>query len=212
MPDPISGIVLAGSQLIGASMQASAAEEAAAAQAAGADKGIAEQRRQFDIMQQLLKPYVEAGKPALEAQQNLIGLGGAGKQQAAIAGLETSPVFQALQKQGEDAILQTASATGGLRGGNVQGALGQFRPAMLNQLIESQYNKLAGISTMGQNAATGQATIGVGIGNNISNLYGNQAAAQAGGIIGSAQPWVNALNMPAQFAMMKYGQTGKTIW
>ncbi|WP_449405980.1 hypothetical protein [Massilia phosphatilytica] len=39
---------------------------------------------------------------------------------------DPAPRFQALQQQGNDAILANASATGGLRGGNVQGALGQF--------------------------------------------------------------------------------------
>ena len=55
-------------------------------------------------------------------------------------------------QQGQDAILQNASAIGGLRGGNTQAALAQFRPALLSQLIAEQYNRLGGLSSLGQNA------------------------------------------------------------
>ena len=66
MPDPITALVVGGSQLIGSSMQASAAGDAAAIQAGAAEEGVAEQRRQFDSLQALLKPYTEAGLPVLE--------------------------------------------------------------------------------------------------------------------------------------------------
>jgi len=157
---------------------------ASQAQQQAAQGGIDEQRRQFDAIQKLLQPYSEAGTGALAQQQALLGLGTPGAQQQAITALQGSPQFQALQQQGENAILQNASATGGLRGGNVQGALAQFRPALLSSLINQQYERLGGLSSIGQNAAAGVGNAGMSTGTNIATLLGRQGQAQAGGILG----------------------------
>jgi hypothetical protein len=71
----------------------------------------------------------------------------------------------------------------------VQAALGQFRPQLLQQLIEQRYNQLGGLTTVGQASATGQAAQGMNLASNVSNLLANQAAARAGGIVaqGNAQ-------------------------
>lgn len=173
------GNVLGG--ITGAKQAGKAAEQAGQTQAAASQAGIDEQRRQFDSLVQLMSPYVQAGTGAMQQQQALIGLQGPEAQQQAVSGFEQSPLFQSMQQQGENAILQNASATGGLRGGNVQAALGQFRPQLLNQLIEQQYGRLGGLSAMGQASAAGQASGGMKSASNISNLLGNQAQAIAGG-------------------------------
>lgn len=167
--------------ITGAKQAGRAAERAGATQSVAAQQGIEEQRRQFDKFVELMAPYVTAGTGALGGQQALLGLGGAEAQQQAIAGIEGSPQFQAMVQQGENAILQQAAATGGLRGGNVQAALAQFRPQVLSDLINQQYTRLGGLSTMGQNAAAGQAAAGQTLGSNVSNLFGQQGAATAGG-------------------------------
>jgi hypothetical protein len=131
-----------GSAVIGGIVQSNAARSAANAQTEAADKGIAEQRRQFDLIQGLLKPYVGAGESALLQQMALGGMSGPEEQQAAIAAIEGGQEFETLTRSGEEAILQNASATGGLRGGNVQGALAQFRPQVLSSLINQQYGRL----------------------------------------------------------------------
>jgi len=167
--------------ITGANQAAAGAERGAATQAAAAEKGIAEQRRQFDALVELMAPYVTGGQEAFSQQQALIGLQGPEAQQKAIAGFEESPIFQSLTRQGEQGILQSAAATGGLRGGNVQLALSQFRPQVLNSLIEQQYSRLGGLSSIGQSSAAGQATAGMQTGTNVANLLGNQGAAIAGG-------------------------------
>lgn len=169
--------------LTGASSQAKAAERAGETQAAAAQAGIDEQRRQFDALQQLLSPFVQAGTGALGAQQGLIGLQGADAQQQAIAALAASPELQALTQQGENALLQNASATGGLRGGNLQGALAQFRPQMLAELINRQYSRLGGLTGIGQASAAGVGAAGQQTGANIADLLAQQGAARAGGQI-----------------------------
>lgn len=210
MPDPITGLIAGGTTLLGGVMQADAASEAAGAQSAAAAAGIAEQRRQFDAIRELLKPYVEVGVPALEQQRALVGLGGPQAQQAAIAGLEASPLFQAQVRQGEEALLQRASATGGLRGGNIQAALAQFRPQMLQAEIERQYGRLGGLTSLGQQSAVGVGTAGQAMGSNVANLLAQQGAAQAGGILGQASPFVQISQIPAQLAGFQ-AATGKDI-
>ena len=205
MPDPVTALVVGGTQIAGGAMSSNAAGKAAGQQAAASQAGIDETRRQFDAMQKLLEPYAQAGVPALQGQQNLLGLGGADAQGQAIQQLQSSPMFQQLTRQGEDAILQNASATGGLRGGNTQAALAQFRPNMLNSIIDQQYNRLGGLANMGQNSAamTGQA--GMSAAGSISGLLEQQGAARAGGTLGKANAFGQLLNLPAQFLGMQYG-------
>jgi len=209
-----AGVGAAGAASAGlaASKGASAAKSAANTQAAAQGQAIDEQRRQFDTIRELLAPYTEAGKPdltqpyvqagpgALQAMQGLAGLRGAGEQQAAINQIQQGAQFQELARQGEQGILQNAAATGGLRGGNVQAALAQFRPALLNQLIESQYGKLAGLTSLGstsaqnllgvgQASAAGTAAAGQQSAQNIGNLMVGQGQAQAAGQIGAANAY-----------------------
>jgi hypothetical protein len=315
MPDPVTG-TLAAVSIGGSLLQSSSAKKGTKAQTQAADASIAEQRRQFETVQQLLRPYVNAGGPALQGLMNLAGLGqtttnwrgyaeanpavmqayeqqmqgqqipsraGIPAQQAyglgdtpgfsyqggysqtnpnrafvgpdaflnprtisespdavfgnpsfgrgdmsrdtvafggpmsleqfaeqyyqqnggdisafqnnpqaqAVAQIEGQPMFQAIARQGEDAILQNASATGGLRGGNTQGALARFRPQLLNQFIEQQYARLAGITELGQNAAAGVGSAGLSTGANISSLLSQQGLAQAAGAGAQGQIYGN---------------------
>lgn len=236
MPNPIVALIAGGSQLVGGMIQSRAASKAAGAQQASAEAGIEEQRRQFDEISKLLKPYVgagttaigqfapyqEAGTTAFAQQQALAGLMGPEAQQAAIAQLEASPLLQSRIRLGEEALLQRASATGGLRGGNIQAALAQFRPQMLQQAIEEQYGRLGGIAgaglgvtsqlyTGGQAAAARQALQAGATGTNIANLLAQQGAAQAGGILGQAAPFAQAAQIPGRLAGYQMA-TGQDIY
>ena len=113
----------------------------------------------------------------------MAGLNGGDAQSAAIEAIKNSPQFQALNQQGQEAILANASATGGLRGGNTQAALAQFSPALLSQLISDQYSRLGGLTTLGQNSAAGVGSAGMQTGGAIANLLQQQGAAQAGGVL-----------------------------
>jgi hypothetical protein len=186
----IAAAVVGGS-LVGGVMssnaQKKAAKTAASAETYAAELQIEESRRQFDQIRQLMSPYVNAGNMALVEQQSLAGLLGRDAQQASINDIQNSSQFAALQQQGENAILQNAAATGGLRGGNTQGALAQFRPALLNQLIESQYSKLGGLTSIGQNAAAGVGNAGMTTTGQINQALGNMGSAQAGAALARGQ-------------------------
>lgn len=237
MPNPVVGLIAGGATIISGAIQADAAGDAAAAQAAASEAGIAEQRRQFDKIQELLRPYVEAGTtamgglspytaagvPALDQQMALLGLKGAAAERAAIQSVERSPMMAAMIQQGENAILQRASATGGLRGGNIQAALAQFRPQLLAQEIERRYGRLGGLSAtgatiqqnlaqLGQASAAKQASQGMTSAANIANLMQQSGAAQAGAALARGQAYANMFNAIPQGIGMYYGLTGSLPW
>jgi hypothetical protein len=204
-------VAVAGAAIVGgymASQSASdAADSAAEAQGNASRAQISESRRQFNAIQDLLKPYTQAGTGALTAQQNLLGLNGADEQQKAVGSIAGSPQMAALLQQGENAILQNASATGGLRGGNTQAAMAQFRPQLLSQLIQQQYSNLGGITSIGQNAAAGVGNAGQNSSNQIINALGQQGAAQAGAALATgqanAQMWGGIANTASMLGTMK---------
>lgn len=182
----VVGLGVAGSVISG--QQANrGASKAADAQVQAAQLGVEENRRQFDLVQTLLKPYVEGGTAAFKQQQNLLGLGGAASQQQAIGALQNSPFFQAQLNQGTNAILQNASATGGLRGGNVQGALSQFAPQLLQQTYQNQLANLGGLAGAGLGAATGTGNAAQNAAAQNAQLFGNMGQAQAGAYLARAQ-------------------------
>ena len=229
---------------------------------AAADAQIAETRRQFDLIQSLLKPYVTAGSGALQGQLDLMGLGGslgtapsieeftvggqnapapwggsnshagmntqadipgitkyrvngqefadrasaqaysdslrtggisaADAQRNAINGIANGEQFKALTQQGEYGLMANAAATGGLRGGNTQAALAQFRPQMLQALIDKQLANLGGLAANGQNAAGQTGTAAQNAGAQVNQALGDRGAAQAGAALAGGQAWANA--------------------
>jgi hypothetical protein len=187
LPFLIPALVAGGASLISGLIQGGAQATAAGKQADAAQAGINEQRDAYSKIQDLLNPYVKAGTSSLSAQLDLIGLNGSDAQARAVESLNTSPEMTALVKSGETGILANASATGGLRGGNTQAALAQFRPQMLAELINRRYNQLGGIAAAGQNAATNVGTAGQNSANQIAALLTQQGKANAAGALGYGQ-------------------------
>lgn len=127
-------------------------------------------------------------------------------QQQAINEIEQGAAFKALAQQGENAILANASATGGLRGGNVQGALAQFRPALLNQFIEQQYNRLGNMAKIGQASAAGVGAAGQEAATNIGNALTAAGQAQAGSALAQGNAINQALGTVTGFITSDKGQ------
>lgn len=176
--------ITVGGGLLASRSAGKAAGKAAEAQAKAAQAGIAEQRSALDRINALFSPYVESGTSALTAQQDLLGLTSPEAQQAAIAQLQQSPMFTSLIQQGENAILQNAAATGGLRGGNIQTALAKFRPSVLSDIINQQYSRLGGLTALGFQGTGALGNAQQASASNIANLLTQQGQAQAGGIMG----------------------------
>ena len=167
-------------------------DKAVDAQVAGSDAALAQADKAQLALTTALKPYTEGGNQAFTGMLDMLGMGQAGQQGArdAIIDIEGSPQFQSMTRQGEEAILANASATGGLRGGNTQGALAQFRPQVLNQLLEQKFQRLAGVSQLGQASAAQVGAGAINTGANAGNILVNRGEAIGQGAIAQG----NALN------------------
>ena len=154
-----------------------------------------------------LQAAIQQQMQAQQAQQ--AGMGTADQQQAAaVAKFENSPYYQAITRQAENAILQNSAATGGLRGGNIQGALSSTRPILLQNLIDKQLANLSGLTSIGQNAAAGVGNAGMQTGQQVGAALGQMGAAQAGGILGQSNATIGALgNIGGLFAQRYGGNT-----
>jgi hypothetical protein len=177
-----SAVVGAGTSLISSNKQAKAAKSASQTEAAAYRQAAEEARGAYADIADLLQPYADVGEPALQQMMAASGLSGPQAQQAYISGVQAGPEFQALVRQGEESILQRAAATGGVRGGNVQGALAQYRPQVLSQLLQQQYSRLGGLADIGRQttAAIGQARENEAT--RIANALIGAGTATAGGI------------------------------
>lgn len=173
-------------------------KKAAKAQIRAAEQATAIQKEQFDYIKDLIAPYEEGGEKAFMSTLDLLGLG-TGSQTQAINNLTNQSYFQELLNQGEQGILANASATGGLRGGNTQAALAQFRPNMIQQLVQQQLQNLGGITNTGMSGVNALA----GAGQNFAN-QASQAAMSAGQAKAQAalapSPFQQALGMGLQIA------------
>lgn len=170
------------------------AKEASKAQQQATQQGMAEQKRQFDLMQQLMNPYVQAGQQGLSGQQDLLGLNGFDKQQGAIGNIENSPFFKSQYQQAENALLQNAAATGGLRGGNFQEALADNRSNMLFNNVNQQLQNLSGVASNGQSAAAGLGGNAMTFGNNMAQGYADIGQAQGSYQLAKGQIYTGLYN------------------
>lgn len=169
--------------ITGATSASKSAKKAADLQYQAAQQGIDEQRRQFDLSRADSMPWLEAGTGALGGIQDLLGLSGGPQQAAAISALRDSPLFNSLYNAGEEAILANASATGGLRGGNIQRSLADFGSDTLSNVIRQQLADLGGLSGVGVGTAQNLGALGSNASANIAGLLQQGGAAQAGGIL-----------------------------
>jgi hypothetical protein len=197
-----------GGSLISSSAQSSAANSAANAQEQSAQlaaqvqqQALSQQQAQFEQVQGNLSPFISYGAPALNAQENLLGLNGNAAQQSAVNGIENGAVYQGLNQQGQQAILRNAAATGGLRGGNTQAALAQFSPNLLNSLITQQMGYLGSLGNLGENAAAGVGQLSsqnsaqqLQGATTLGNILQQGGAAAAGDYLAQGQATSNAVN------------------
>lgn len=118
--------------------------------------------------------------------------GGEVDQQGAIDALRASPLYQSLYRNGEEAILSNAAATGGLRGGNTQSSLYNLGADTLSSVIQNQLSNLGGIANMGMGSAGQLGQFGANTAANIGNSLTQQGQAQAGAAL--TRGGINAAN------------------
>jgi hypothetical protein len=197
---PAGAAIGAGASLLGGVLGGKgakkAAKKAAAAQTAAANAAIGEERRQFDLTRSDFMPYLDEGKQGLGGLGDLVGINGGDKQGSAIEALQASPYYQSLYRNGLEANLQNASATGGIRGGNEVRSLADFGADTLNQTIQQQLSALAGWRAWAMGATNSVSNFGQNAANNIASLNMAKGQAQAGNYLTqggiTSQKWNNA--------------------
>jgi hypothetical protein len=149
-------------------------------QGSAASKAAAQAQKQFEQQRADLAPYRTAGLAPLNAQTDLLGLNGPDAASAAMANYQTSPGYTWQMGEGLRAVDAGAAASGMLRSGAALKAEQTFGQGLANSDFGTYYNRLMGLSTLGENAAAGGASTanqaGVSAqaaGNTQASIYGN---------------------------------------
>lgn len=212
---------VAAASVAGGVISSEGAQSAAKTQAGAAGDASAVQLAMFNQLQQNLAPYMQTGVAGNNALQSALGLsnGGTGDfsagslltgPQMTEANLEQTPGYQFNLTQGLKATQNSAAARGlGVSGAALKGAAtyatgladstyqNQFNNAVTNQTNE--FNRLMGVTQLGQNSAAGVGAAGVQTGANIgSNIIG-AGNASAAGTIGSTNALSNGLTSASLF-------------
>lgn len=205
-------IALAGASLGSAAIGANASQNAAQTQAGAAAGANANTMAMFQQEQANLQPWLTSGGNANAALQNWMGIGpggtinqnAPGMQQFNPSMLPNDPSYQWQLQQGQNAILNNASAMGGVFSGNTASALQNYTQGLastdyqnalnnFNNYQNSIYSRLGGISSTGANAAGGVAGLGATASGQISNNMIGAGNALAAGQVGSANAITGAL-------------------
>ena len=157
---------------------------AASAEVAGAQLGIDEIRRQFDVTQENIQPFLAAGTGALGAVQ----------EGATVQGLESiiseilgGEAFGSLVGERQTALQGQLAAGGLTRSGTAleeAAAIPTDLAFQIENLLAGRQQNLAGT---GQNAATGLGALGAQASSGIAQLLKGQGVSQGAGILTNAQ-------------------------
>lgn len=183
---------IVGGSIISGVLGAKAASKSAKASAKGQELGVAEQRRQFDRTEEMLRPQVEAGNLAREQQVALLGLEGEEAQQAARQTLTKGQQF--IRDRAQKNLVRNASAIGGLGGGNVRTALVEQGAGFAAQNEANQFAKLNQLAVPGSQAAISTGQFGANAATNIQQGLIDTGKARSTGIVNKSNILQNAFS------------------
>lgn len=106
----------------------------------------------FETRRGELDPVITGGQEAFAERQALLGLGGAEAQAAAQTRFTESPGQIFLRERQERALLRSASALGGLGGGNIRTALQEQAFGRAQTDLDRQLARLTGVTREGLTA------------------------------------------------------------
>ena len=188
----------------GASQQADAARRAAEGQQSAADLSLAEMRRQYEISQNNLAPWLRAGRRALTEQESLMGLGG--DTEAAMRTLQSSPGYRSRLELGNRALSGGLAARGGMGSGKAATAASGWNQDFASNEYGNRLNQLANLSGTGQSTATGLANLGQNYATGMGNIWQGNANAQGAAGIAGQNAWQSGIlgGLGAGFNMYDY--------
>jgi len=178
MPFAVAGAAIgAGASIYAASKQSDAIKS-------GQDSANAAQLQALQLERGDLAPFRTAGENALLRAGNLAGANGPDAATAAMGDFYTSPGYDFRLKEGLRAVDAGASANGILHSGATIKAEQAYGQGLASSEFDKYYNRLFGLSQLGENAAaqtgSGAITTGQGIAqtdasaaNKTADIYGN---------------------------------------
>lgn len=146
--------------IFGGGAQKKASQKAMQAQTDALNRATDIGNQQFQQTRADYMPYTQAGTAAIGQYGNLIGANGADAQGLAVQGLKADPFFQQNLTDATTGLLQSASATGGVRGGNTAGAIGQLSPALLQGYYQNALSGYGNLAQLGLGATGSVASFG----------------------------------------------------
>lgn len=203
MPDPF--------QLGAASLSAKAQEEAAQTQAATSTYAADLANQQWQITNEQLAPWRNAGTAAI----NRLSAGtqpGGEFDTFNYSDMYADPGYKWRLQQGIDALNASGAAAGNYGSGNLGVALLNYGQNSASNEYQNayarwqdQYNRLAGIAGTGQTTILQGGQLGANAMNAVGNNLTNAANAIAQGGVGSANAWVNFANNASNQTMSGIG-------
>ena len=196
-------VAIGGSAALSAGTGIWAANKASDAQSQAAANALAFQKQQFDTSQANFRPYMDAGAGATYSLGRLLGIGPGGQQGTPdYSGFMNSPDYKFAQQQGELGIERGANARGLNLSGGTMRDLSQFNSGLATQQYGNYYNRLMGLSQLGQASAAGSASTGAAQAGQIGNTYQGLGQAQAGGYVGTANAIGGAIGQGTSNALL----------
>lgn len=177
----IAGIATAVVGAYGADQQSKAGKRGADAQADASQYATDEQRRQFDITQQNLAPWLQSGTWALGEQRDFLN----GDYGAAL----DSPFYAARKEEGFKGLDAGATAQGNLWGGGMDADRMRLGQNLATEGLLTHYNALAGMSNTGQTTANQLGAYGQNYANQVGQNAMAGAQARASSYANSANAW-----------------------
>ena len=196
----VGGLISASASRSAASAAADAAqratEEAAAARAEARQESAAARAE----AQARLEPWRRTGEQANNRLSRMLGLDG----QPASDFASEDPGYAFRLQEGQRQVDNSAAARGSTLSGAALKALQRYGQGMASQEFQNSYNRLANMSTQGQNSAVGQASNDMRFGDlqsaNAMRLGEQQGAntrvagdAYGAGQLGQANAWSGAI-------------------
>ena len=198
MPVATTTAILAGSAIVGAGASIYSSNKAADAQKKAAAQGVAAQRDMYDQTRGDLQPYRDQGEQSTALMGDLYGFNGPEKQAAARQRFQSDPGYEFQRSEGLRAVEGSAAARGSALSGGAMKALQSYGTGLADQSYGNWYQRLANMQGIGQNAASQTGNLGANTANNISNLYGQSGAAQAGGYLAAGNAITGSLGDAAK--------------
>jgi hypothetical protein len=170
--------------------QKKASQKATDAMVGAMNRGIDTQNAFQQQTRSDYMPYTTAGNGAVTELGNFVN-GGLSADELA-AKIKENPLYASLYDNGAEALLQNASATGGLRGGNTQRGLADFGADTMAKVYQQIISSLSGVANLGLGAQGAVTQTGANVTDNVTNLMGQIGQTQAGNFI--TKGGINAAN------------------